>query len=77
MFKRIALTAVLGGALLFSIPNAATAHGRDGARYRHDNYAAGRGWDAGYFGGYYGSYGPYVSPLYAPRETPPRAQRRR
>ncbi len=66
MFKRIALTAVLGGALLFSIPNAATAHGRDGARSRHDNYAD-RGWGAGYYGGYYGSYGTYVSPLYAPR----------
>ena len=64
MFKRIALTAFLGGALLFSMTSAATAHDRSGARYRHDNYYGGGAWGAGYFGGYDGSY---VIPAYAPR----------
>jgi hypothetical protein len=71
MFKRIILTAFLGGALLFTIPNAATAHGGHGDRNRHDNYAGARGWDTGYFGGYSGGYsggyGGYIRPEYAPR----------
>jgi hypothetical protein len=67
MFKRIALTAFLGGALLFSIPNAATAHGQDGARSRHGNYYGGGGWGGwGYYGGD-GYNGDYVIPAYAPR----------
>ncbi|MDQ1488493.1 MAG: hypothetical protein QOJ23_1007 [Actinomycetota bacterium] len=68
MFKRIALTAFLGGALLFSMTTAATAHDRSGGHNRHDNYYGGGGaWGVGYFGGYGGYDGSYVSPLYAPR----------
>jgi hypothetical protein len=67
MIKRILLTALLGGALLFTIANGAQAHGREGVHSRHGNYAGDRGWGAGYVGGYYGSYRGYVSPIYAPR----------
>lgn len=70
MFKRIALTAFLGGALLFSIPNAATAHNRSDAHSRHDNNNGGSSYyyGGGAFGVGYGGYdGSYVSPLYAPR----------
>lgn len=63
MFKRIALTAFLGGALLFSLTTAATAHDRGGAHYRHDNYY-GPAYGAGFLGGYDGAY---VLPQYAPR----------
>lgn len=53
MFKRILLTAVLAGGLLFTIPNAADANrkhsDRTEARDRHDNW--GERW-AGYRGAY-------------------------
>ena len=57
MFKRILLTAVLGGGLLFTVPNAADAHGKDRDkkeynRDRHDNWGARL--PGGYFGGGYG-----------------------
>ena len=56
MFKRILLTAVLGGGLLFTVPNAADAHGKDRDRHedsrdRHDNWGARL---PGYYGGGYG-----------------------
>ncbi len=60
MFKRILLTAVLGGGLLFTVPNVADAHGKDrdkheDSRDRRDNWGARL---PGYYGGGYG-YGGY------------------
>ena len=78
MFKRILLTAVLGGGLLFTIPSSAQAnpHASDSHQvFRHDHPGdqGSSDWGGTFFGGYggyYGSYrdyGSYVSPLYAPR----------
>lgn len=57
MFKRILLTAVLGGGLLFTVPNAAEANGKDRdkkeySRDRKDHWGA-------RLPGYYGNYGNY------------------
>ena len=72
MFKRILLTAVLGGGLLFTVPNVAqaTSHGSNLHReVRHDHPTFQPDtrpdwWDDPFVGVY---YGPYVSPFAAPR----------
>ena len=77
MFKRILLTAVLGGGLLFSVSGVALANGRASNSHReirHDHPTSQPDtrpdwWDDPFVGVAYGpvAYGPYASPYVAPR----------
>ena len=81
MFKRILLTAVLGGGLLLTVPGAAQAnsHASDShkiVRHDHPTQSDNRPdwWGDPTVGVFYGrgayglgAYGPYVSPFVAPR----------
>jgi len=79
LFKRILLTAVLGGGLLFTVPGMAQAnpHADNSTRIRHDHPGdrvyAGLGYYGGDFYGpdWWGPLGPGYTPGYVPPVPPP------